>query len=393
MRKFLWTAGKDGRGVYWVSWDKVTRQKRLGGLGISKMSEVNAALLVKWAWRFKCEQNGLWRKVVLSIHGGRNKWEFLPIKKTIPGCWKSIAGFLEKLRINDQTLISLMTCRLGDGNCISFWKDVWFGERSLMHRWPILFAADNNKNSTVADRIKQSEGLVVLNNDWNLNATTVEAISEVQDVRWMLTQVKFSGNKDVWMWGPNGDQTFSVAAVKDSMRKAVNAQVTQRMKWVSWVPLKVNILLWRIEMDRVATRLALVKRIQIPDTLCPMCNVDAESTSHLFVTCGFSYGVWSIIWAWCKLHPVNFNSIDELLEWLGSLQMSTWGKRIIRGIVMVTCWAVWKERNKKIFKNGSPKVVEVVAMVKSLSFLWFCHRSSRYKVEWNEWVKYPLYIL
>nr|XP_043620201.1 uncharacterized protein LOC122592056 [Erigeron canadensis] len=190
---------------------------------------------------------------------------------------------------------------------------------------------------------------------------------------------------------------FTVAAVKKSLRKEVNMQQIQQiqqMKWVSWVPIKVNILLWRIEMDRVATRLALVKRnIQIQDTSCPLCNVDAETSSHLFVNCGFSYGVWSAIWAWCKLYPVGFNSIKEILTWMESIQMSVWGKKLIRGMVMITCWSLWKERNNKVFNDSTPKVIEVVANVKSLSFLWFKYRSSRSDIEWNEWVKYLLYWL
>ncbi|PWA40539.1 RNA-directed DNA polymerase, eukaryota, Reverse transcriptase zinc-binding domain protein [Artemisia annua] len=70
-----------------------------------------------------------------------------------------------------------------------------------------------------------------------------------------------------------------------------------------------------------------------------------------------------------------------------------WAKKIIRGIVMVTCWAMWNVRNKKVFDNTTPKVVDVVALVKSLSFLWLKHRSSFNDIVWKDWAMFPLYML
>ncbi|KAF5780473.1 putative RNA-directed DNA polymerase [Helianthus annuus] len=134
MRKFLWFGNKDGKGIYWVSWDVVSRPKRYGGLGITKLSEVNLVLLVKWAWRFKTNREGLWRRVVCSIHGGRGKWSFLPVKKALPRTWKAIVNLLEKSRVNGSSLDIMFLCNLGNGNNTSFWKDKWFGDMPLRFR-------------------------------------------------------------------------------------------------------------------------------------------------------------------------------------------------------------------------------------------------------------------
>ncbi|PWA77746.1 reverse transcriptase domain-containing protein [Artemisia annua] len=47
MRHFLWCGSKEGRGLHWVSWEIVTKPKKVGGLGISKIEDVNSALLAK----------------------------------------------------------------------------------------------------------------------------------------------------------------------------------------------------------------------------------------------------------------------------------------------------------------------------------------------------------
>ena len=49
MRKFLWTGSSVGNKVHWVSWDRVTTPKKLGGLGIKKLEVINEALMFKWA--------------------------------------------------------------------------------------------------------------------------------------------------------------------------------------------------------------------------------------------------------------------------------------------------------------------------------------------------------
>ncbi|KAJ0837719.1 putative RNA-directed DNA polymerase [Helianthus annuus] len=55
MKKFLWGGGGslEERKMHWVAWAKVSRHKKDGGLGLSKLQEVNTALLSKWGWRYK----------------------------------------------------------------------------------------------------------------------------------------------------------------------------------------------------------------------------------------------------------------------------------------------------------------------------------------------------
>ncbi|XP_076891626.1 uncharacterized protein LOC143543107 [Bidens hawaiensis] len=210
----------------------------------------------------------------------------------------------------------------------------------------------------------------------------------------MLSKVRINGIQDRWYWDNNSGNGFSVAIVKEALRKNAYEQPRQRMRWVNWIPIKVNILVWRIEKERIPTCIELVKRrVNLPNTRCALCGVDEETVTHTFVSYGFVYGVWSNIWRWCNLVPARFNLIEDLLSWQDSACVSAKGKKILRGIIMVACWAIWLERNKANFQKSEPKVVEVVASVKSLAFLWLKYRSNCKRIEWNDWVKYPLYML
>ena len=47
MRRFLWGGSDEIKKMSWVAWDKVTRSKKEGGLGIAKLESNNKALLMK----------------------------------------------------------------------------------------------------------------------------------------------------------------------------------------------------------------------------------------------------------------------------------------------------------------------------------------------------------
>lgn len=251
---------------------------------------------------------------------------------------------------------------------------------------------DRDKNITVSNRLKQVGMKIGIKDNWNLGVTSVEGISEVQDVEYMLSCVRISENSDIWAWDQKQGVSFSVAAVKTALRGVRDGQSALRMRWVNWVPIKVNILVWRIEQDRLPTRVELAKRrIELPSTICPMCDIEEESVSHVFVSCGFAFGVWSKVWRWCRLFPDDIGSIEDMLSWQNLVPNTGRGRKLLRAIIMVTCWAIWKERNKVVFQNSIPQVVGVVTLVKSMSYLWIKYRSNNIRIDWNEWVKYPLY--
>ncbi|KAJ0456229.1 putative reverse transcriptase zinc-binding domain-containing protein [Helianthus annuus] len=209
----------------------------------------------------------------------------------------------------------------------------------------------------------------------------------------MLLACKIGGSRDSWAWGDRSNGSFTVAKCKEMLIDGRNGPIDTHMKWEGWVPLKVNLIAWRAELDRLPTRVALVRRrISIPDMSCPLCSTADEDLKHLLVGCGFAYGVWSGICKWCKLDPFFAYDYDDLLMLYKNVHGGKWRKKIIRGIVMVTTWVLWNTRNVKIFQDKDTKIMEVVAEVKSRSFLWLKNRSKFKCIDWKDWAIYPLYM-
>ncbi|KAF5764949.1 hypothetical protein HanRHA438_Chr15g0710101 [Helianthus annuus] len=86
-RSFFWGVSEDKNKMCCVKWEKVTRPKEDGGLGLTPLRDTNIALLSKWWWRFKLEKNALWRKVIEAIHNNKKEYSYMPVIKSIAGAW------------------------------------------------------------------------------------------------------------------------------------------------------------------------------------------------------------------------------------------------------------------------------------------------------------------
>jgi hypothetical protein len=59
MGRFWWRHQKESKGVSWMSWEKLSLSKQLGGLGFQDLEACNLALLSKQGWRLVQYPNSL----------------------------------------------------------------------------------------------------------------------------------------------------------------------------------------------------------------------------------------------------------------------------------------------------------------------------------------------
>ena len=63
-RNFLWGSTNTVKKIHWVGWEKVTKPKEEGGLGLQTAKGRNVDLLSKLNWRFHTEGEAPWAKVL-----------------------------------------------------------------------------------------------------------------------------------------------------------------------------------------------------------------------------------------------------------------------------------------------------------------------------------------
>ncbi|PWA81896.1 hypothetical protein CTI12_AA184010 [Artemisia annua] len=93
-------------------------------------------------------------------------------------------------------------------------------------------------------------------------------------------------------------------------------------RWFNATIIKVNILAWRVQFNKLPTQLNLSLRgVEIPSILCPLCSVSVEIASHLFFSCSLARQVISKVLCWWELDDHDIVSYDEWLSWLKRIRM------------------------------------------------------------------------
>ncbi|GJV64431.1 ribonuclease H-like domain-containing protein [Tanacetum coccineum] len=128
-------------------------------------------------------------------------------------------------------------------------------------------------------------------------------------------------SKDRWRWSLEGCGEFTVASVRNLLDANSLPVVSSKTRWIKSVPIKVNIHAWKVKLDILPTRLNISKRgMDIESILCPLCEKNVESSSHIFFTCPISREIFRKVLLWWEIDVVMVSSYDEWLEWLLSIR-------------------------------------------------------------------------
>ncbi|MFS8016822.1 putative reverse transcriptase zinc-binding domain-containing protein [Helianthus anomalus] len=152
--------------------------------------------------------------------------------------------------------------------------------------------------------------------------------------------------------------------------------------------------MWRLLMDRIPTKVALQRRhINVGSPMCIFCVDQEETVDHLFTGCIVATGVWNVIARWVELPQFFFFSVKDIMQEYEGSKWSVMKKAAFHGVMVITCWRIWKARNDKIFREVDRSVVDIVADVKALSFLWFSSRYKKGSVGWEDWKKFDFDVM
>ena len=149
-RKFLWNGNKEGRFIPLVSREIVQQPKGRGGLGVRDIAMKNAALLFKWWWRYACEEDSLWRRVIQSVHNEDQAALPSYSASKIPGPWQSIQGLLSEKQNISRTFLKHLNLTIENGTKTRFWEAQWLGDYSLQEKFPDLFKVSTQQTTLIA---------------------------------------------------------------------------------------------------------------------------------------------------------------------------------------------------------------------------------------------------
>ncbi|XP_022019317.1 uncharacterized protein LOC110919351 [Helianthus annuus] len=155
--------------------------------------------------------------------------------------------------------------------------------------------------------------------------------------------VRLLNNKDAWLWDVNRQKGLSVNYVKKALIFDRERSHLSKFEWSKWVPIICNIMAWRGNLDRLAAKVNLKRRnMDISSVLCPFCEEYEETVNHLFTACRLAIRVWADISASCKIQPIFAFELKDLMDIHNAIQSGKKMKKIIRGLIIISCWCIWK---------------------------------------------------
>ncbi|GJY65582.1 RNA-directed DNA polymerase, eukaryota [Tanacetum coccineum] len=332
----------------WVKWNNVLTDKKRGGLGVSSLFALNRGLMIKWVWKFLSQKDSLWTKVIVAIHGvgGKIHSEWTSTGKS---CWLSILSEVRSLQRKGMYVFDYLTHKMGNGESTKFWLDHWHTRGIFKDIFPRLYALESSKDVTVSSKIGDTSLVCSFRRIPRGGIEQNQFDSLVELVR----SVTIVPSADRWNWNLESTGIFSVASARRRIDEICLPNIGEETRWVKCVPIKINVLAWKIKTGALPTRFNISRRgIDIQDMSCPICDNAIESTDHLFFRCGLVRDIANKVLSWWNLDHANLNSYAEWKSWLVSIRMDSKLKKILKIFMESIKAKIGRKRSiKKMQKN------------------------------------------
>jgi hypothetical protein len=118
MNSFWWGGGNDNKGIRWLTWDRMTYPKVLGGMGFRDLHSFNLAMIAKQGWNIMTKPHTLVAKLYKARYFPNSSLFDSQLGHNPSYAWRGIW----KAR---QILMNGCRWSIGDGTCIKVMKEPW----------------------------------------------------------------------------------------------------------------------------------------------------------------------------------------------------------------------------------------------------------------------------
>ncbi|KAL4563807.1 hypothetical protein LXL04_027853 [Taraxacum kok-saghyz] len=226
------------------------------------------------------------------------------------------------------------------------------------------------------------------------DAFVMERRREVPMTQWddlrSMIRILLHDCVDRVVWDLEATGNFSISSARKFLDTVCLGAAEVKTRWNAFVPLKLNILLWRIAKDRIPTRLNLCDRgIDLDMLLCPGCSTIGESANHLFAMCPEVVLIWHRIAMWWGVTVPMHMSISALIGWVDEVALSLYSKQSFDTVIIVTVWMICCFRNKLLFSAPKLRKEDLFDEICLLSYFCINNRHRKCKMSWDRRSRAP----
>ena len=119
----MWGTTETKKKLHLISWEKITKPKANGGLGLQSAKERNSALLAKLNWCFHQEKDAPWARVLSHKYITRRRWP--------PNKFRSCSPTWAEIKRGEPIFNKGIKWIAGKDSSLSFWRDKWLSDGTI----------------------------------------------------------------------------------------------------------------------------------------------------------------------------------------------------------------------------------------------------------------------
>jgi hypothetical protein len=333
------------------------RPKNKGGLGLQDPQVTNDAYGEKLWWRWVKDSSVPWVKLWKEKYTpGVNPQEMIRFMGTGEGSTIWNLAWRNKKWIQGHSFWEIR-----NGRTTRFWEDAWQQEPRMENQDKEVIKQEmiGQGKMKVYQYWKQREE----NARWRIwdNIQPQNRAQEgpmVKEIEEELGKRKIwvSEEEDQLIWGRKNGGEFNLKEARHYIagQDQENPEPHWERLWnyPQWT--KIKMFKWLILHKKILTWENLTKRGFNGPSRCHLCEIQEETTDHLLDECNYTTEIWD----WVAIIYRQSNRVRgdiratiktgrrgiAIMRWL----TCAWG--LTSGMVI---WAIWKERNRRIFRNES----------------------------------------
>lgn len=379
----------------WVKWDQVCRSKDAGGLGIKDWNLFNIALLGKWRWKLTSGCNDFCTKVLRARYGIRNRNGIFDCRPKDSIWWKDLYKTCFEIREDACWFDVNLQLKLGCGNQTSFWRDPWCEGITLKNCFKKLFHLSTQKNCLISDMCSWENGEKIWVFSWRRHLSLRESalVEELQRV--IADKPLFEGVMDSRIWTAEPGGAYSVRSAYKSLQKneGLNKDPIFRLLWIPAAPSNICAFTWKVLLNRIPTRMNLLRRHIMPSSEvanCPVCLEAEESVDHLFILCPYAVKVWTLCYCWLGLQLTLPEICRKHLLQHEFPGFNSFQNGVYRVLWMAVIWSLWIHRNHIIFRDTRSREEEVLEAALLRTWHWISSRVKGCSFSVYDWLSNPI---
>ncbi|XP_027166037.1 uncharacterized protein LOC113766004 [Coffea eugenioides] len=347
MANYWWGEANGRNKMHWRAWDKMSLDRKEGGLGFHELGAFNTALLGKQVWRLITQPNLLVSKVLKDKYHPKQSLLKCKVAGNASWIWKGLMGARQLVELGIRR-------RIGNGKSTNIWEDSWLPDN---HQGKVISQKPQGCNLLKVEEL-------IIQKRWNKNLIFKNfSAKEAECILSIPISLTNREDSNYWVHSSNGNYTvrsaYKVQAEGLMEREQVNKEVTgtswssNRKKcwkhlWKLNIKNKVKIFLWKCLNQVLPVRQLIFDRTKQGDPICRNCGEQGETIEHALLDCSQVKVVW-------KMSPIQWEGLldqhGNFSRWWDTLLEAT--KRIEGNkhisLTANILWQIWKGRNAKEF--------------------------------------------